>query len=78
MYGCFPPHAQAETVIELLSTTERKFSPVILFMCLQGGTSQASREAPGPRSHACRNGPHPYCHPDSGSGSTCAVEAATL
>lgn len=47
-------------------------------MCLQGGTSQASREAPGPRSHACRNGPHPYCHPDSGSGSTCAVEAATL
>ena len=35
LYVCtdvFSPHAQADIVIELLSTTERKFSPVILFV----------------------------------------------
>ena len=78
MYGWLSPHAQTEIIIELLSTKKREFSSMILFMCLQGGTSQASREAPGPRSHACRNGSHPYCHPHSGAGSTCTMEAATF
>ncbi len=48
------------------------------FLRLQGGTSQASREAPRPRSHACWDGSYPHRHAHRGANSARPMETATL
>lgn len=44
-------------------------------LLLQGGTRADARQAPRPRGHARRNGPHPHRHAGGGTAPAGSVEA---